>query len=53
MVALFDLTQIRSGQPLDPGLEGSDAIYVDTSRPKPTIQNIIQALRGFAVFAHL
>jgi polysaccharide biosynthesis/export protein len=53
MVAVFDLGAIRSGQAVDPLLQGDDVIVVDTSRLSATIREVLQALPGLAVFGYI
>lgn len=52
MVAVFDLSAIRSGTAEDPLIQGDDIIVVDTSRLSRTMQDVLQALPGLAVFAY-
>lgn len=53
MVALFDLEAIRSGQAVDPALQGDDIVVVDTSRLNAAIRATVEALPALAVFGYI
>ena len=53
MVAVFDLSAIRSGLSPDPVILGDDVIVVDTSRLQAALRDAISALPSFAAFAYL
>lgn len=52
MVALFDLAAIRSGQAVDPLLQGDDIVVVDTSRLSAAMRDILAALPGIGAFVY-
>ncbi|MEJ6788916.1 polysaccharide export protein [Brevundimonas sp. BR2-1] len=52
MVAVFDLASIRSGNAVDPVLQGDDVVVVDTSRLSATMRDVVAALPGLAAFAY-
>ena len=50
MAAVFDVTQIRSGQAPDPEIYGDDIVVVDKSKVKSVYRAIIESLPIFNVF---
>lgn len=50
MAAVFSLSQIRSGEAMDPQVYGDDIIVVDQSGAKTGLRNILQTIPIFNIF---